>query len=189
MTALIDTALINTALLNAIVVLPLAGSVWLVSRVARRPALTHALWIVVLLKLVTPPLFQLPVSISVPMASHAEHGDVRPTPVEMSSADVADLAWIEEQESPTAAVDGAAVGLVTRPSGNLATSPLLAASALSHEEPADWFAVCARQLLAWWSAHPVVGMILVSVWLAGTVLSFAMQGWLAVRFARCIVRE
>ncbi len=47
---------LTTALSNAAVVALLAGPVWLLTRWARRPALTHALWVLLLVKLVTPPL-------------------------------------------------------------------------------------------------------------------------------------
>ena len=48
--------LLNIALINAVTVLPLAVLAIGVSRFARRPALTHAMWVLVLLKFVTPPL-------------------------------------------------------------------------------------------------------------------------------------
>src|SRR5258708_7735080 len=49
-------ALSNAAL--ASVAAPLA---WAAGRLARKPALTHALWVIVLLKLITPPLWSVPV--------------------------------------------------------------------------------------------------------------------------------
>jgi beta-lactamase regulating signal transducer with metallopeptidase domain len=45
-------------LANAVCVLILAVPAWLVGRYARRPALAHALWLLVLLKLLTPPLIR-----------------------------------------------------------------------------------------------------------------------------------
>src|SRR3954469_14754442 len=45
-------------LANAVCALALAVPAWLVGRYARRPALAHALWLLVLLKLVTPPLLR-----------------------------------------------------------------------------------------------------------------------------------
>lgn len=53
--------LLNAALSNAVVVVPLAILAALLGRLGRRPALAHALWVVVLLKLVTPPLVSIPV--------------------------------------------------------------------------------------------------------------------------------
>ena len=62
------TTLLHIALINAVTVLPLAVLVFVVSRLTRRPALTHALWVLVLVKFVTPPLFNLPMTIEVPIA-------------------------------------------------------------------------------------------------------------------------
>jgi beta-lactamase regulating signal transducer with metallopeptidase domain len=54
--------LIRIALSNAVAAIAMAGIVAILSPVlARRPAVVHALWTLVLLKLVTPPLFEVPV--------------------------------------------------------------------------------------------------------------------------------
>lgn len=50
------------ALSNAVLVAAGAPIVWLVGRYANRPALTHGLAVVLLLKLITPPLFRVPIS-------------------------------------------------------------------------------------------------------------------------------
>ncbi|HEY1859809.1 MAG TPA: M56 family metallopeptidase, partial [Gemmataceae bacterium] len=55
MRTLLEMGLSNAAL-AAILALPVAA----ISRLCRRPALTHSLWLLVLLKLVTPPLVPLP---------------------------------------------------------------------------------------------------------------------------------
>ncbi|MCX7408168.1 MAG: hypothetical protein NTZ32_08800 [Planctomycetales bacterium] len=52
--------------MNALTALPLASLAIVVRRVARRPAWTHVVWVLVLLKFVTPPLLQSPVAIEVP---------------------------------------------------------------------------------------------------------------------------
>jgi bla regulator protein BlaR1 len=52
---------LRIAMSNAIVAAIAAPVVWGFGRLARRPALTHALWLVVLLKLVTPPVWTIPV--------------------------------------------------------------------------------------------------------------------------------
>jgi beta-lactamase regulating signal transducer with metallopeptidase domain len=49
----------ETVLSNTLAACVLAGAAWLASR-RRRPALAHGLWILVLLKLCTPPLFRVP---------------------------------------------------------------------------------------------------------------------------------
>jgi bla regulator protein BlaR1 len=59
---------LTTALSNAAVVALLAGPVWLLARWARRPALTHALWVLLLVKLVTPPLVSVALPWELPVA-------------------------------------------------------------------------------------------------------------------------
>ncbi len=51
--------LAQAALSNAVVVSVLAPIVLVVNRLARRPALAHRLWLLLLIKLVTPPLIPL----------------------------------------------------------------------------------------------------------------------------------
>jgi|GEM_PF-3674417 len=54
---------LDSVLVNAVVAAALAMIVWLagmVPAIRRRPGLNHALWLVVLLKFVTPPLFSMP---------------------------------------------------------------------------------------------------------------------------------
>ena len=54
------TSLLEVALINAVMATGLAMVVWLVTRVWRHPVFVHTLWIVVLLKLITPPLVRVP---------------------------------------------------------------------------------------------------------------------------------
>jgi beta-lactamase regulating signal transducer with metallopeptidase domain len=54
--------LLHVGLANAVLATGLALAAWAVGRLARRPALAHALWLLVLLKLITPPLLTVPVS-------------------------------------------------------------------------------------------------------------------------------
>src|SRR5438128_1279081 len=53
--------LVQVGLSNVLVAAVLALVAVIVGRVARRPALTHALWLLVLVKLITPPLLLVPV--------------------------------------------------------------------------------------------------------------------------------
>ncbi|HQU46520.1 MAG TPA: M56 family metallopeptidase, partial [Pirellulales bacterium] len=55
------TWLVTTGLTNALLAGVLAVVAWLIGRSCRRPALTRLLWIIVLCKLVTPPLAKAPV--------------------------------------------------------------------------------------------------------------------------------
>src|SRR4051812_44925174 len=53
------STLLAIGLANALAAAVLALPALLISRSRRRPALAHALWLLVLLKLVTPPLFNV----------------------------------------------------------------------------------------------------------------------------------
>jgi bla regulator protein BlaR1 len=51
--------LVEVGLSNALAVVVLAIVAWVAGRISRRPAVTHALWLLVLLKLLTPPIIEL----------------------------------------------------------------------------------------------------------------------------------
>lgn len=55
MTTLLEIGLINAALATILAIV-----VWLATRVWRQPVLVHALWVIVLIKLVTPPMINIP---------------------------------------------------------------------------------------------------------------------------------
>src|SRR5262245_63052942 len=62
------SALLEIALTNAVLALGLAVIAW-ASSFLRRPALTHTLWLLGLLRLVMPPVWQLPVAARGPAAT------------------------------------------------------------------------------------------------------------------------
>jgi bla regulator protein BlaR1 len=51
---------VEIALINAVIALPLALLAGAAGRLLRRPALTHLLWVLVLVKFITPPVWQIP---------------------------------------------------------------------------------------------------------------------------------
>ncbi len=51
---------VEIALINAAMIVPLAVLAVAVGRTMKRPALTHVLWVLILVKLVTPPIWQIP---------------------------------------------------------------------------------------------------------------------------------
>ncbi len=56
------TTFLEIALVNAVLVAILACVVFAITRIWRNPHLAHVLWLVVLLKMVTPPLVKVPIS-------------------------------------------------------------------------------------------------------------------------------
>jgi bla regulator protein BlaR1 len=78
------TALIENGLMNAPVALCLAGIVLLIGRFWKQPALLHALWVLVLVKLLMPPLIEVPVSWQLPawmnLSQWSGHAEVAAAP-------------------------------------------------------------------------------------------------------------
>ena len=86
-------AILRITLSNTLLAAVLALAAMAVSRIFRRPALSHALWLIVLLKLITPPLW----SIALPlMPAEKAHKPPLP-PVELS------LPPVDERKSVQAA--------------------------------------------------------------------------------------
>jgi beta-lactamase regulating signal transducer with metallopeptidase domain len=88
--------LIANACANALVAAALAGAAWAAARFVRRPELTHALCVLVLLKLVTPPLFEMRLPAPEFLANAFERGpDWRSTALAASRLGLAALAvWL-----------------------------------------------------------------------------------------------
>jgi len=80
--------LLETALSNLIVATLLAGLAALAGWWGRRPAVTHALWLLVLLKLVTPPLFYVPIDWPAALPQQAQNDVEAPVRVEAPVEDV-----------------------------------------------------------------------------------------------------
>jgi beta-lactamase regulating signal transducer with metallopeptidase domain len=86
--------LVDAMLGNAAVAALLALVALFVGCVVRSPAIRHAVWVIVLLKLVTPPLFDVPLRVlPAPATPHPEvrnpNFEIRQQPVEHQSADAA----------------------------------------------------------------------------------------------------
>src|SRR5690349_4405954 len=82
-------ALLQIGLANAVCAAVLAALAVVAGRWCRRPALTHSLWLLVLLKLITPPVWPL----SLPWLPEA-------TPEPALTAPAAPVAQAEEPERP-----------------------------------------------------------------------------------------
>jgi bla regulator protein BlaR1 len=65
--------LVIACLNNGICVIPLALLAWGIGRYSRSPALAHVLWVLVLIKLVTPPIVSLPLGWSVDLEAGLAH--------------------------------------------------------------------------------------------------------------------
>ncbi len=168
--------LLNIALINAVTVLPLAALALGVSRFARRPALTHALWVLVLLKFVTPPLFHLPVTIEVPAA---DVGHVSNVPIFPS-----DSGPLNHSQAVTAPLTRAA-----ETAASSVTPVAIVESRIVRQETPSLFASTLKTCSTYWAKRPDVWSILLTGWLAGTALWMTWQLVRAVRFRRRVLRD
>ncbi len=112
------TSFVETGLGNALVALVLAVVALVVGLVCRRPAVVHALWLLVLLKLVTPPLVSIPLPWPTEEAAPREETPVaividdspvefvEEPPLEWAAEFPATEAFEPVEESPTPEIPG-----------------------------------------------------------------------------------
>ena len=101
MSQLIEIGLTNAALATGLAVLAAA-----VERLGRRPALGHALWLLVLIKLITPPLVGLPV----PWPAAPRPAVVAPEKADLSAAPHATAPAASARPAQAAAIKTASEG-------------------------------------------------------------------------------
>ena len=70
---------LGIALANAAAAIVLALLAAAVGRFTRRPAAAHALWVLVLLKLVTPPVWTVPIRVAIAPATNSPPATTTPT--------------------------------------------------------------------------------------------------------------
>ena len=92
MSAVLEWALAN-AVLATVLAVPAYASRWL-----RRPAITHALWILVLFRLVAPPTWHVPITWTIPSTTSAT-----PPPVGFPTFELGSIAV--DDDEPTVAAD------------------------------------------------------------------------------------
>lgn len=160
--------LVEAALFNAVIVTALALVVTLVSWSLRRPALTHLLWILLLVKLLAPPICRVPLIerewVSRPVASIGAM-------IELSLADAP--ARLPSVIGPSDPTDGQSLANRTRPRS------LPTVQTRSPYWPQSWL----RSALVWLknesgSRATLAGIL--AVWGAGTAT------WFLVQFLRCL---
>jgi beta-lactamase regulating signal transducer with metallopeptidase domain len=134
------TDLLQLGLSNALGATALAAVVAIPALLLRRksPAAVHALWLVVLLKLVTPPLWKVPVSW--PPATPSEQAEVAPH----------EEADDEEAAPPTPE-------MVEAPAPTVATDP-----AAPLAPPADWTRIAAAAAAALWLGGSAACLVLIT---------------------------
>lgn len=162
--------ILDALLANALVALFLAVLAALVSFRVRRPALAHAMWLMVLLKLVTPPLFSLHWPFNVPGATEevAQLTEEEP-PIALVQTTLADAH--EEREDSTTSRQNLIEALDAL---RAERKSVLAMGSLAPSTPVLWN--------SWHALRTILG----SVWLGGTTLWFCVFAWRIVRFHRLL---
>ncbi|HEY2253210.1 MAG TPA: M56 family metallopeptidase [Planctomycetaceae bacterium] len=177
------SALLQIGLINAAVATVLACAVALIGRKVRQPALMHALWIIVLVKLVTPPVFEVPVEVPFSLSRLSTFAESLTAGVaDDRVASRVDRRAVAESASSalpeqTLLADRAGAGAKRPASGN---SNVQAASAAA--VPRVSIAARCWMALGWLLRHAVA--VFCGAWLAGTVGWFLLQGYTAFKFSR-----
>lgn len=161
---------IEVALINAVMIVPLAFLAEATGRILRRPALTHLLWVLILVKLVTPPIWQIPL-IDREWLSSATHRASNPV-----------LSQVDRF--------GAIQSLPRSPSEQAATSPRKVTPrprtlAERDQRVAARQASSAAAVARWIRSEGFRELVLTSlllIWGLGASIWFGIQGFRCVRF-------
>jgi bla regulator protein blaR1 len=171
-------SLLEVALSNAVVATVLAIAAAAFGRIARRPAVAHLLWILVLLKLVTPPFVGVPVPL--PDAT-----DFRLTANTASEANAPiALAWpgAESESALPLDLDTAAGEAPIQDQPGRAAAPVAEFSFTEDpgSAPTPLVAAATEWLSALWLP------VLVSAWAAGAAVCLVVAGRRILRFHRLL---
>jgi beta-lactamase regulating signal transducer with metallopeptidase domain/WD40 repeat protein len=163
-------SLVEIGILNAITATVLASIVWLISRVARRPAFIHALWVLVLLKLVTPPIVEIPIGLRVErLASLVEANDetTQATPSHKLSRRESARTQVVVQATPTK---------------EAFERDFTAAGPIVSKEASQNLAKASGRPMHRWLASTM--QVLLWAWATGAIIWYVVQGLRIVLFAR-----
>src|SRR5262245_38164280 len=156
--------LLEMVLSNALVATLLAVVAAVVSQVVRRPALTHALWLLVLLKLVTPPL----VPVQLPWSLDNTSAEPPTGPAETSA----------NRQQTVDAIEPAELALLGESFDELDAPPGEFAAPLEEKEAGESLPAARGFSMAW----------LVWLWPVGSLLWLGWTGWTVLRF-HCLLRR
>ena len=161
--------LLDALLANALVALFLAVLAALIASRVRRPALVHALWLIVLLKLITPPLFSLhwPLS-AILTADESTAVTDDEEAVALSPALTPEPRPADEDATTRQQLVEALVAL------RIERESVLARGSLTPSTPPLW------------NNRQLIRTILGSIWLGGTLIWFSVFAWRIVRFHRLL---
>ena len=174
-------SLVETGLMNALLAVMLALPVLALGRIWQRPALIHAFWILVLVKLIAPPLYLVPVRLSLPAQPSTEIvSRITPVPVSPVRTQAGNLAHSSGHV--------AASHSFSRPSQSTTAQQAEMSSAAAIVRTASWTQYCqdgAATALRFLQrlALPILGL-----WFFGSMCWFTWQGWRVVRFTQVFLK-
>jgi beta-lactamase regulating signal transducer with metallopeptidase domain len=195
--------LLDVGLSNAAVASLLAVGAWGLGRVVRRPAVAHVLWLLVLLKLLTPPLWPVqldwPAGDAPPATSSPGMAAPAPAPSPAATADGAPAAVVSSPAwtfGPERAVGPAVVQPPGEQTGRPERQPVepddvpgpaspVVAGREQAEPAAPQEASTAAVVEAWWSGF-AWSTWLAAAWLAGSISWFALAAFRIARFQRLL---
>ncbi|MBI1833075.1 MAG: M48 family metalloprotease [Planctomycetes bacterium] len=186
--------LLEMALANLVVAGLLAIPAALVGLWGRRPALTHALWLLVLLKLITPPMVDCPIPLPAASVSNVDAPEPiakaepvvepkPPAPLPIAPVAAAEAVpgdgpeWIEEEGPPIVGAVKQAVANVEAPAAPAV--PNEAAPARAEARPVIEPAASEAGAWPWWDW-------LAGLWLAGALAWLTLAGVRLWRFGRLL---
>ncbi|MSR57847.1 MAG: M56 family metallopeptidase [Planctomycetaceae bacterium] len=175
--------LLQFALLNAGLVTGLALLVTVASWRLRRPALIHALWILVLAKLVTPPLIEVAIELPAPINVQPEADLSRPARSQPFA--VPGPAKLDCQAPSSTAVDCSVTGCAPSAAETGLSGSALAS--LARRLTVSFSTLADRGRQVWHSRPAWLSLALCSVWGVGSCIWFARQGWRIWRFRERLV--
>ncbi len=165
--------MVETGLMNALLAVVLALPVLVLGRICQRPALIHAFWILVLIKLIAPPIYLIPVRVSLP--------DFQPVEVVNRSTPTTSLMGNDLQDARSGNLQTGIPGTSARglsPSAAVATESWLN----------EWTSSCQAMAASGLRFSQRLTLPLVTLWFSGAMCCFAWQGWRIVRFTQVFLR-
>jgi len=184
------TALLETMAANAILAAILALIIFGVTRFVKKPAAVYWLWMLVLLKLVTPPLVQVPLKLEIAQKSNDEAATVTPSlekfpatqqavfPVAEASGNLTGILPVDIPNEAFA-IPKLPVEKIDKPEAELFVEEYVFSPAVTPDEsPTNTLRKRPRR----WSWNFLVG----SIWLIGAGFWFALAAFRIFRFERFI---
>lgn len=166
-------AVVQAAISNATVAAGIALAALVAARLFRRPSLTHALWVLVLVKLVTPPLFEVPFTLTLDAPAAESPAEIEPAPPMEHKAPVVTVSPPAAPSAPQHA--DRAVTVVTQTG---AAPPARIESAGWKQKFKSGFAVVYD-----WASGGELNLWLI-VWGTGSALFFAVIGLRLIEFRK-----